>query len=109
MADSDRPTPARSEAIAMVNAERDHQDDKYGWMDSTSERSCLPKGDEGNDTKLTVVTEELGEVARELNDARDADRELDRAHLHHELAQVAACCVAWIEADIERRIAEAPT
>lgn len=83
-----------------VDEAREHQDEKFGWMGSDNPMSHLPQDDSHNDAKLKVCIEELGEVARELNDSDH--RPLDRAKLHKELAQLAACCVAWIEADYER-------
>lgn len=91
---------AMGAALNMVKAQRQHQDQKFGWIGSDSPDSALPKGDWHNDAKLTIITEELGEVADVLNEARHTGT-LNRPNLHKELAQVAACAVAWIEADIE--------
>lgn len=53
-----------------------------------------------NDPKLAVLVEEVGEVARELCEARNmrAFGSEHRAKLREELVQVAAVCVAWCEA-----------
>ena len=48
-------------------------------------------------TRLSIITEEVGEVARVLNDAAHHPG-LDVAHLRAELVQVAAMAVAWIDA-----------
>lgn len=80
-----------------VDAARDHQDAKFGWIGDS--RSGLASTDEGR--KLRILVEEVGEVARALN---DAPRGGSPAKLHHELLQVAACAVAWVEADRERRL-----
>lgn len=90
----------RETVFEMVDAARDYQDDKFGWIGSGNPESQLPADDSRNDRKLTVLTEELGEVARELNESRHRGT-LDRYALHKELAQLAACAVAWIEADLE--------
>lgn len=44
--------------------------------------------------RLRVLTEEVGEVARELDD----DEPLDLTHLREELAQTASVCLAWLDA-----------
>ncbi len=46
--------------------------------------------------KLAILTEELGEVARELCDAR-AEKRAPASNLRVELIQVAAIAVAWAE------------
>jgi hypothetical protein len=48
--------------------------------------------------RLAILTEETGEVARELNEARIGGRDIDRDHLVTELTQVAAMAATWIEA-----------
>lgn len=48
-------------------------------------------GEIGNHQKLAILTEEVGEVARALND-NEAWKDL-----YKELCQVAAVCVAWME------------
>lgn len=44
----------------------------------------------GGFPKVTVLTEELGEVAR-------AVQERNESQMREELTQLAACCVAWLE------------
>ncbi len=46
---------------------------------------------ESNSIKLPVLMEEVGEVAKAIN-------ERDKAELKKELIQTAAVCVAWLEA-----------
>lgn len=91
----------RRKVYDLIDRARDHQDEKFGWIGSAHPMSALPAGDDRNDRKLAVLLEEVGEVARVLNDAANAGAAFDREALHHELAQVAACAVAWIEADLE--------
>jgi hypothetical protein len=96
--------PWRSEVFNMIDAARDHQDAKFP---PDSPDSHLPKGDDANDAKYRVLGEELGEVARELNDRAHRGpghdlTDVERAALHHELIQLAACCVAWVEHDLVR-------
>jgi NTP pyrophosphatase (non-canonical NTP hydrolase) len=50
-----------------------------------------------NDSKLAVLTEEVGEVAREVNEENIGLKPLDLEKLRSELIQTAACCVAWLE------------
>ena len=47
--------------------------------------------------KLAILTEELGEVAHEVNETIGGHRALDRYALRKELIQVAAVACAWIE------------
>lgn len=88
---------------AEIVAERHRAHRKHG---ETSMESCDPLADR----RLRVLTEEVGEVARVLND-REHKRsegaspfwlaEVDRtarAHLRSELIQVAAMAVSWIAA-----------
>lgn len=51
-----------------------------------------------NDRRLAILTEEVGEVAHELNDAVVEDRPIDRDALVKELIQVAAMAASWVEA-----------
>jgi hypothetical protein len=53
---------------------------------------------------LCIVSEEFGEVGKAIIEAVEQGHDTDayEEHLRYELVQVAACCVAWIEA-IERR------
>lgn len=73
------------------------------------ELKCAQKRDEGllwltcadprmpAEERLAVLVEEVGEVARELCDARAEKRE-PAPNLRVELVQVAAIAVGWIEA-----------
>jgi NTP pyrophosphatase (non-canonical NTP hydrolase) len=49
-----------------------------------------------SDSKFCILAEEVGEIAKSLNDG-------DHENLREELIQVAAVCVAWIEA-IDRKM-----
>jgi len=84
--------------LGEVAAERNRQEAK-----------CAEKRDEGllwltcadprmpSAERLAVLVEEVGEVARELCDARAEKRE-PAPNLRVELVQVAAIAVGWIEA-----------
>lgn len=51
-----------------------------------------------NDRRNSIVVEEIGEVARELNDAEIGKRPVDRDKLVKELIQSAAMLLTWVEA-----------
>ena len=92
---------AQSMAVGDVVAERRRQDIK--WGDQSAGSPLI-----SDDRRLAILVEEVGEVAKELND-RDHDggeagviephlyREYDQ-RLREELVQVAAVAVAFIEA-----------
>lgn len=48
--------------------------------------------------RLAILTEELGEVAMEFNEARHDDRPVDLTRLRKELLQTAAMATAWADA-----------
>ena len=80
----------RSAAIDLILSERLRQEKlmragKFPWTCATR-NALVSKAD-----KLSVLAEEFGEVARAINDD-------DPANLKEELVQVAACCLAWLEA-----------
>lgn len=76
----------RESALALVDAERDWQE--ANRMLTAAHSSCPDM------LRLTALMEEVGEVARCFNDGEiEGCREL-----RDELVQVAAVCVAWIEA-----------
>ena len=80
----------RATVLQAVLAERERQDSK--WGDQT----------QNTDEHWTVIlTEELGEVAREVYEKRSAG-------MFEEIVQCAAVCMAWGEAYLNRNsIAEA--
>jgi hypothetical protein len=71
-----------------ICGERDRQDAKFGWADDGT--SLLPG--RNLHAKVSVLLEEVGEVAK-------AVLERDAGNLTEELVQVAACAVAWLEAE----------
>lgn len=78
--------PHHDVAMQMVHIERVRQVVLWGHDDGRVEAA------HGNDDRrLRILLEEVGEVAKELNEGRDPK------HLAEELAQVAAVAVAWIE------------
>lgn len=48
--------------------------------------------------RLAILTEEVGEVAKEFNEAEHDGRPVDLARLRKELVQVAAMAGAWADA-----------
>lgn len=75
----------------LARAERERAHAKHGY---TSMESSPP------DTlrRLAILTEEIGEVAKEFNDAEHDGRPVDLAALRKELIQVAAMAGAWADA-----------
>ena len=74
----------RMKVLEAVLAEREHQDKKWGdQTDNTDERWTV------------ILTEELGEVAREVFEGRSAG-------MFEEIIQCAAVSFAWAEAYLNR-------
>ena len=74
----------RAKILEAVLAERERQDER--WGDQT----------ENTDLEwMAILTEEIGEVAKDVNDQR-------MAGMFEELIQCAAVCFAWSEAFINR-------
>lgn len=78
----------RDHAIALVNNERDRQEElrRDGALEFTAASPDCP-----DLLRLSALVEEVGEVGRCFNEA-------ETERLTNELAQVAAIAVAWIEA-----------
>tara|TARA_R110002020_G_scaffold118984_5_gene271786 strand:+ start:563 stop:826 length:264 start_codon:yes stop_codon:yes gene_type:complete len=75
---------SRATVLEKVLAERERQDLK--WGDQT----------DNSDSHWTVIlTEELGEVAREVYEKNETD-------MYTEIIQCAAVCFAWAEAYLNR-------
>lgn len=74
----------RDEIFIAVNKERDRQDAKWG----TSQKA-LPRHQ-----WMTILTEEVGEVAMAVNDGRSDQ-------IREELIQVVAVAVKWLESRSE--------
>ena|SRR3990167_9274582 len=88
----------REWALEAVNAERQRQEDMKA--DGRFKFTCADPGAMTNAEKLTVLVEEVGEVARVLIEYDDPQLAgtTGSARLREELAQVAAVAVAWLEA-----------
>jgi NTP pyrophosphatase (non-canonical NTP hydrolase) len=87
-------TAAMQEALYRISQERSRQNKLKAegrFAHTAADPECL------NVTRLAMLTEEVGEVARALNHGTH-DPEQD---LTAELVQVAAICMAWIEYQIE--------
>lgn len=79
----------RADVFDLINTERQRQAKKWASPHNWGQGDCsanLPAT-----TKLAVLTEELGEVARAVLDHSPTD------HLRDELCQVAAVATAWME------------
>ena len=70
----------RAVVLEQVLAERELQDLKWGDQTSNSD-----------DHWTVILTEELGEVAREVYEKNESD-------MYEEIIQCAAVCFAWAEA-----------
>jgi len=79
----------RAAVLDAVSAERDRQETLWAGDHGWGVGSCASEHVDER-TKLAVLLEEVGEVARAL-------LERDRASLRVELTQVAAVSVAWLE------------
>ena len=80
----------RSDIYAAIDAERERQADKWGGPHNWGSGDCS-SFDVDDSTKVMVLAEECGEVARAV---LDFDVDATRT----ELIQVAAVAVAWLEA-----------
>lgn len=83
MSSTDVGEELRSERIRAHEKHRDHS--MESWPVLSAER-------------YLVLAEEVGEVAKEFNDAKVEGRPIDRAALRKELVQVAAMAAAWVAA-----------
>jgi len=80
----------RGDIYQEIDLERDRQHEKWSGLHDWGYGDASSLG-VAPITKVAVLTEEVGEVAR-------AVLELDDAQLKTELIQVAAVAVAWLEA-----------
>ena len=78
----------RAAIYALIDAERDQQAIKWGGPHDWGSGDCSSQ-DVADIVKVAILAEETGEVARAV---------LDGSGLRTELVQVAAICVAWLEA-----------
>lgn len=76
----------RSTALALLEKELDHQNDKWKRADGDWPSHI--------GRKMTVLAEEFGEVAIAINE-RDADNLLE------ELIDTAASAIAWVMSDFD--------
>ena len=89
-------TSDRGRIYEAIDAERKRQQILHGSLSIAS--PLLPL-----DTKLRILVEEVGEVARAIDDLGKATErgqekfEAARRHLRAELVEVATCAVGWLE------------
>jgi NTP pyrophosphatase (non-canonical NTP hydrolase) len=74
----------REHYLQAIRDERTRQDRKWGFPQHRSTAEWM-----------TILAEEVGEVAMEANEVHFRAR--DRSELVTELVQVAAVCVSWLE------------
>lgn len=94
------PTRIKKRSLVLAEVERERARQEQKCVDKRAEGlTWLTCGDPrmSHEKKLAVLVEEVGEVARELCDAR-AERRKPSPNLRVELVQVAAIAVAWAEA-----------
>lgn len=87
------PDGPRGDALCDVNKERWRQEDLK--RDGEIPWSCADLVPDAE--KLVVLAEEFGEVSREVCEGLSG-KPTDVKALREELIQVAAVCVAWVEA-----------
>ena len=75
----------RAQVLEAVLAERERQDSKWGDQTHNSDEHWT-----------VILTEEIGEVAREVYEKRSAG-------MFEEVIQCAAVCFAWAEAYLNRK------
>lgn len=81
------PFERRAAIYLAIEEERNRQNElcASGKFDMTLDNPAMLE-----DQAVTILLEELGEVARAVND-------MNRENLREELVQVAALCTAWLE------------
>jgi NTP pyrophosphatase (non-canonical NTP hydrolase) len=84
----------RARVYALIDAERDQQSLKWDGPHDWGHGDCSSDGVDPI-TKVAVLAEECGEVARAVLDAGLRPEAID--NLRRELVQVAAVAVAWLE------------
>lgn len=104
------PDTPDGDVLQEVHAERLRQDQlkaggKFNWTCADLESTRGKRRDITHAERLTVLSEEVGEAAREVmeaiiaGDKGDGPEQVARVKaLRKELVQVAAVCVAWCEA-----------
>lgn len=75
-----------------IKTERWRAHEKHGPKSMENGAAEDPTG-----RRLRILLEEVGEVAREFNDAEIEDRPVDLAKLRKELIQTAAMAAAWAD------------
>lgn len=86
-------TPAESTVYDEIRAERTRAHAKHGRKSMESGPATDPDG-----RRFRILVEEVGEVAREFNDAEIEERRVDLAKVRKELIQTAAMAAAWADA-----------
>lgn len=83
-----------SEPVSIYDEVRAENERAHALHGSKSMNSRPPD----SETRLRILVEEVGEVAKEFNDADLEDRVVDIAALRIELIQVSAMAAAWADA-----------
>lgn len=77
----------------LIKAERTRAHAKHGANSMENADPADPTG-----RRFRILTEEIGEVAKEFNDAEVESRAVDMQAVRDELIQVAAMAAAWADA-----------
>lgn len=85
--------PGRWELLEEINDERERQN----RLKAQGKFAKTCADDMTNLERLSVLAEEFGEAAHEVNETIGGHAVLDKSKLRAELRQVAAVCLAWIE------------
>jgi hypothetical protein len=84
-------SPAARGVYAEVAAERARAHEKHGDTSMEAAAPLAPR-------RLAILMEEVGEIAREYNEADNNRRPIDAAAVRSECIQVAAMAAAWADA-----------
>jgi hypothetical protein len=103
------PDTKTGDILSLVNEERNRQEDlkrkgKFAYTCADPASDLFTNSD-----KLTVLVEEVGEAAHEINEGIGPGRRVDMAKLKKELIEVAAVAVAWAESINPRKPYTPPT
>jgi hypothetical protein len=92
------------EKVKTMNDDRLLSELTLGAINEEATRAHIVHGDNSMmgfkysaSDRLSILMEEVGEVAREINDARLGRRPADKDKLVIELIQVAAMAATWVE------------
>lgn len=90
---------SRADIYKLISDERHRQNVKFPKATIADPHPGLPST---HDVRLRILVEEVGEVARAIDNLQKAQTAQEQVapfrNLREELVQVAACAVGWLEA-----------